>query len=335
MRTDVQLSKEVALFLEELRCIRQFSPHTLKAYQQDLIKLHNFISLNNISWDLVQGHHIRVWVSKLHANGLSARSLARMISSWRTFFEWLVLEGPRLFSYTMLLNPVHGLRPPKKAKSLPKALSVEYAQVLMERAKQEAYCKSVIDDSNNGKASWILQRDHAMIELLYSSGLRLSEILGINYFQTQAYAKDSSGWVDWASAEVTVLGKGNKRRIVPIGKEAMRALVLWRDCRQEQLKASDGPLFINEKLTRLSPRTVQARLKQLALRSGLPVHVHPHMLRHSFASHVLQSSHDLRAVQEMLGHVSIGSTQIYTALDFQHLAQVYDIAHPRAKAEKI
>jgi integrase/recombinase XerC len=212
---------------------------------------------------------------------------------------------------------------------LPKALSVEYAIVLMEQAQQEA--------SQTSTEQWSFLRDHALVELFYSSGLRLSEILGIDSSITKGHAKDSLGWIAWDSHEVHVLGKGGKRRIVPIGSSAMQALRNWFEVwvkKIEEQTKSEGPLFINQKAQRLSPRTVQERLKTLAVRSGLPVHVHPHMLRHSFASHVLQSSHDLRAVQEMLGHASIGSTQIYTALDFQHLALAYDQAHPRSKASK-
>ena len=178
-------------------------------------------------------------------------------------------------------------------------------------------------------------RDAAIIDLLYSSGLRLSELLGIDVMQSKDRQQESAGWLDWDAAEVTVLGKGGKRRSVPVGVPAMKSLAAWRELRDGGTYPEESiALFLSATGKRLSPRTVQARLRTLAMRAGLPTHVHPHMMRHSFASHVLQSSQDLRAVQEMLGHASIASTQIYTSLDFQHLAQAYDKAHPRAKAGK-
>jgi integrase/recombinase XerC len=178
-------------------------------------------------------------------------------------------------------------------------------------------------------------RDAAIVDLLYSSGLRLSELLGIDVTQSKDRQVESAGWLDWDAAEVTVLGKGGKRRSVPVGAPAMQSLLAWRQMRDAGAHTQKSiALFLSATGKRLSPRTVQARLRTLAMRAGLPTHVHPHMMRHSFASHVLQSSQDLRAVQEMLGHASIASTQIYTSLDFQHLAQAYDKAHPRAKAGK-
>jgi integrase/recombinase XerC len=174
-----------------------------------------------------------------------------------------------------------------------------------------------------------------MVDLLYSSGLRLSELLGIDVMQSKDRQHESAGWLDWDAAEVTVLGKGGKRRSVPVGAPAMKSLLAWRSMRDSVKNSAESiALFLSTNGKRLSARTVQARLRTLAIRAGLPTHVHPHMMRHSFASHVLQSSQDLRAVQEMLGHASIASTQIYTSLDFQHLAQAYDKAHPRAKAGK-
>ncbi len=319
----------VEQFIDELRIVRQLSPHTLKAYLQDLKILCNYLSEQQLALHQVKSNHARTWVSKLHGQGASPRSISRLLSAWRTFFDWLATSKTNLLINEIKVNPVQDLRAPRKAKNLPKALSVEYAIVLMEKAQQEAQQLSSEQES--------FLRDHALVELFYSSGLRLSEILGIDSSITNGYPKDSLGWIAWDSQEVHVLGKGGKRRIVPIGSSAMLALRTWFDAwikimaRQDK---SEGPFFMNQKAQRLSPRTVQNRLKNLAIRAGLPVHVHPHMLRHSFASHVLQSSHDLRAVQEMLGHASIGSTQIYTALDFQHLAQAYDLAHPRSKAIK-
>jgi integrase/recombinase XerC len=321
----------VEQFIEELRVVRKLSPHTLKAYRQDLKTLCNFLTEYQLDLHQMKSSHTRGWVSKLHSMGNSPRSIARLLSAWRTFFDWLVMSKTQLSIEEITLNPLQDLRAPRKAKNLPKALSVEFAIALMEKAHAET--KQPLPES----LLWVFQRDHALVELLYSSGLRISEILGIDCSTNRGYTKESSGWIAWESQEVHVLGKGNKPRIVPIGSAAMGALHQWFSIWKtmlDQQKVSDAPLFINAKLQRLSPRTVQERMKGLAMRAGLPVHVHPHMLRHSFASHVLQSSHDLRAVQEMLGHASIGSTQIYTALDFQQLAQVYDLAHPRAKVNK-
>ncbi len=320
----------VESFLEQLRVVRQLSPHTLKAYHQDLNILCENLALESLDLHLVKASHIRSWVAKLHSGGAAPRSIARLLSAWRTFFDWLALPLPSLGITEIKTNPVQDIKAPRKAKNLPKALSVEYAIVLMEKAQTE----STYYDQD--PFAWANVRDHALVELFYSSGLRLSEILGLDATLSYGYPAKAAGWIAWDSAEVHVLGKGGKRRIVPIGSAAMQALHAWFAVWTEMLQKQDhqdGPFFINEKLQRLSPRTVQARLKHLAIRAELPVHVHPHMLRHSFASHVLQSSHDLRAVQEMLGHASIGSTQIYTSLDFQHLAQAYDLAHPRAKTK--
>lgn len=327
--------KEVDDFLVELETVRQLSEHTLKAYRHDLQKLCAFIVEHKLNVYTVHSAHARQWTAKLHGQGLSPRSLARILSAWRGFYEWLIIQKSTKVKAPSLNNPLLDIRPPRRAKNLPKALSVEHVQVLIECAQKEA-----VTESQNKPETIISNRfgmrDLALFELFYSSGLRLSEILGIDIEQSMSSTRTSAGWIDWDGAEVNVLGKGGKRRVVPVGRHAMQALVSWRNIlvatmKSQELVRSGAALFVNEKLSRLSPRTVQARLKSLAMRSGLPTHVHPHMLRHSFASHVLQSSHDLRAVQEMLGHASIGSTQIYTALDFQHLAQAYDLAHPRAK----
>jgi integrase/recombinase XerC len=318
-------------FIEELRVVRQLSPHTLKAYRQDLKILCAYLLNMQLSFHQVKVVHTRSFVSKLHASGSSAKSLSRLLSAWRTFFDWLATSKPAILLEEIKVNPVQDLRAPRKAKSLPKALTVEYAIVLMEKAQHEVLAHQSQDEQ------WTHIRDHALVELFYSSGLRLSEILGIDCSITRGHAKEALGWIAWDSQEVHVFGKGGKRRIVPIGSAAYKALQTWFDYWEQLVRKEDlleAPLFINRKVQRLSPRTVQDRIKNLAIRAGLPIHVHPHMLRHSFASHVLQSSHDLRAVQEMLGHASIGSTQIYTALDFQHLAQAYDLAHPRAKVNK-
>jgi integrase/recombinase XerC len=291
-------------YLHELHVLRQLSPHTLKAYRMDLGELQALATDDAVDLLKVTNAHVRRWAGRLHAKGKSSRTIARALSAWRGWYDWLT---------------------EKRLKSLPKALSVEQALALVNQAVKEAEEKKDLETV----------RDAAIIDLLYSSGLRLSELLGIDVMQSKDRQQESAGWLDWDAAEVTVLGKGGKRRSVPIGGPAMQSLKAWRAVR-DQLEPADISiaLFISATGARLSPRTVQARLRTLAMRAGLPTHVHPHMMRHSFASHVLQSSQDLRAVQEMLGHASIASTQIYTSLDFQHLAQAYDKAHPRAKAGK-
>lgn len=301
--------------------MRQLSPHTLKAYRTDLLVLQENARAEGLTLSKVSNALIRRWAASLHAKGRSPRTIARKLSAWRSFYAWLALEGEAQKSHSVLsVNPVSDVKAPKRNKLLPKALSVEQAIALVKHAAKEA----------KEKKDWESYRDYATIELLYSSGLRLSELLGIDVEPSRS----SAGWLDWDAAEVSVLGKGNKRRTIPVGKPAMRSLQSWREMRARYLaNTKELALFISIQGTRLSARTVQARLRRLAIRAGLPTHVHPHMMRHSFASHVLQSSHDLRAVQEMLGHASIASTQIYTSLDFQHLAKAYDSAHPRARAK--
>lgn len=312
---------EIEAYLHDLHVVRQLSAHTLKAYRIDLLTLEENILGESLDLNRVSNQLIRRWSAALHAKGKSPRTIARTLSVWRGFYDWLALEGGARGSRSSLdTNPVADVKAPKRSKLLPKALSVEQAIALVEHAAKDA----------KDKKDWQSLRDHAIIELLYSSGLRLSELLGLDI----EASRFSAGWLDWAAAEVSVLGKGNKRRTIPVGKPAMFALHAWKEMRAGLVPNTDqAALFVSIQGKRLSPRTVQARLRALAIRAGLPTHVHPHMMRHSFASHVLQSSHDLRAVQEMLGHASIASTQIYTSLDFQHLAKAYDNAHPRAKTK--
>jgi integrase/recombinase XerC len=315
-------------YLRELHVLRQLSPHTLKAYRMDLSELQTFAADDDVELLKVTNAHVRRWAGRLHSKGKSSRTIARALSAWRGWYDWLTEKDARRgvqATAKLLANPVDDVRAPKRLKSLPKALSVEQALALVNQAVKEAEEKKDLETV----------RDAAIIDLLYSSGLRLSELLGIDVMQSKDRQHESAGWLDWDAAEVTVLGKGGKRRTVPIGGPAMQSLKTWREFRARTELAHDSiALFISATGMRLSPRTVQAHLRTLAIRAGLPTHVHPHMMRHSFASHVLQSSQDLRAVQEMLGHASIASTQIYTSLDFQHLAQAYDKAHPRAKASK-
>ena len=321
-------------YLHELHVLRQLSPHTLKAYRMDLGGLQAFAAEDSVDLLKVTNAHVRRWAGRLHSKAKSSRTIARTLSAWRGWYDWLTEKDARRDAQagraaaSLVANPVDDVKAPKRLKSLPKALSVEQALSLVNQAVKEAQEKKDLETV----------RDAAIIDLLYSSGLRLSELLGIDVMQSKDRQQESAGWLDWDAAEVTVLGKGGKRRSVPIGKPALQSLRVWRELRDQAQQVgqaqSSNALFISATGARLSPRTVQARLRTLAMRAGLPTHVHPHMMRHSFASHVLQSSQDLRAVQEMLGHASIASTQIYTSLDFQHLAQAYDKAHPRAKAGK-
>lgn len=269
-------------------------------------------------WASVREQDIRRWVAAAARDGLSATSLARRLSAWRGFFDALASAG------RVTANPVLGVKPPKRPRRLPKALPVDQAvQLVAGDATQET--------------AFTTSRDHAMAELLYSSGLRLSELTALDcrWLRDAGNGYRSSAWFDRTAAEVQVEGKGRKRRAVPVGRAALVALDAWLAVRSAWLAQHPGadtaPLFLSLHGRRLSNRSVQLRLKALSYRRGLPVHVHPHMLRHSFASHLLQSSGDLRAVQELLGHAGIGTTQIYTALDFQHLARVYDASHPRAR----
>lgn len=309
-------------YLRELHVVRQVSQHTIAAYTKDLDYLLARLDEQGLELANVTSDQVRSWVVKLHSQGQASRSIARMLSAWRGFYLWLANQKGLVNK-----NPLSDIKAPKRNKPLPKALSVEQAINLVESANNESVQADV----------FLRARDRAIVELLYSSGLRLSELLGIdlNPIETKEYS--SAGWIDFEAGEVMVLGKGKKRRTVPVGEAALQALKEWLVVRANFAsteKAAVKALFINKQGKRASARTIQQHLAALAVKAGLPTHVHPHMLRHSFASHVLQSSGDLRAVQEMLGHASITSTQIYTALDFQHLAQAYDLAHPRAKNKK-
>lgn len=313
-------------YLRELHVVRQVSKHTIDAYENDLKLLFQKLEESSTALTKLSSDQVRGWVGRLHAQGRSPRSIARTLSAWRGFYLWLANQK-KLIAH----NPLDDIKAPKRLKPLPKALSVEGAINLVESAGSE----DVQQDS------FLRARNKAIFELLYSSGLRLSELLGIDLVPTQSKEYQSAGWLDFEAAEVMVLGKGGKRRTVPVGSAAMAAIKEWLAVQEaHRLEKSVNAeltiqaLFTNKQGKRVSSRTVQKHLAELAVKAGLPTHVHPHMLRHSFASHVLQSSGDLRAVQEMLGHASISSTQIYTALDFQHLAQAYDHAHPRAKSKK-
>ncbi len=294
-------SQLVSAYLDELAQIRRQSPHTVSNYRRDLGVLCALIAElpGQLAFAGLGTHHIRRFIAQLHARGLSGRSLARMLSAWRGFYRWLGRRG------VVLLNPVDAVRAPKSPKALPKVLSPDEAGRLL-------------DTSSDAPLDL---RDQAMFELFYSSGLRLAELAAL----------DLTCLDDIQSGEVRVLGKRSKLRLVPVGAKACAAIRCWAERRAELAVPNETALFVGQRGARISPRVIEQRLQRRALVQGLPTGVHPHMLRHSFASHVLQSSGDLRAVQEMLGHASIASTQVYTHLDFQHLAKVYDSAHPRAK----
>ena len=302
-------------WLEHLELNRRYSPHTLSAYRRDLEQL---ITLaNGKPLDTLVNGNIRQFLAKLHGQGLGPRSLARSLASWRGFYKWWAPQCG------LSVNPAADVRAPKATRGRPKALSVDQTQALLEAPVLLA------------KTDPVSLRDRAIFELFYSSGLRLSELTGLDLQYTQTKEHTSAGWINLADHEVHVLGKGGKRRTVPIGGKALEALEVWLSIRPQlapaQALTPDAmALFIGTRGRRISPRVVQGQLTKLALQAGLPTHVHPHVLRHSFASHVLQSAQDLRAVQEMLGHANISTTQLYTKLDFQHLAKAYDSAHPRA-----
>lgn len=329
----------VEAWLRRLATERGYSPRTLESYRGDLAELRRLA--DGRPWSALAEADLRRWVAGAMRAGLAPRSIARRLSAWRGFFDALAEAGE------VLANPARGLRAPKAGRRLPKALSPDQAMRLVEGPRRGSPVTAPAGPaaSEGGRSPdagepvddppFETLRDQAMLELFYSSGLRLSELTGLDVRPFEAPPARSLGWLDLAEAEVTVTGKGGKRRTVPVGGAALSALRAWLDERQRWLvlhPGADGrPLFLSARGRRLANRTVQARLARLARLRGIPADVHPHVLRHSFASHVLQSSGDLRAVQEMLGHASIATTQVYTSLDFQRLARVYDAAHPRAR----
>ncbi|TXI50589.1 MAG: tyrosine recombinase XerC [Lysobacter sp.] len=283
-------------FLAHLQVERRMSAHTLDAYRRDLEALTQWAQGQGVV-DVAELHleQLRAFVAAEHRRGLSPKSLQRRLSACRSFYRWLLKHG------RIAASPAAGLRAPKAPRKLPQVLDVDEAVQLVE----------LPTDAPLGL------RDRAMLELFYSSGLRLSELCALRW-------RD----LDFAEGLVTVLGKGSKQRTVPVGSHARAALQAWREDSQGR---NETPVFPGRGGGPITPRAVQIRLRQLAQRQGLFKRVHPHLLRHSFASHVLESSGDLRGVQELLGHADIATTQIYTHLDYQHLAKVYDGAHPRAK----
>jgi integrase/recombinase XerC len=294
------LDRHIDSFLSHLEVVRHLSPHTISSYRRDLDSFFTFLKEKNDSWEEVQDHQVRGFVAQERRRGLSARSIQRALSSIRSFFNYLLDEE------VVETNPAANISSPKSAQLLPKALDTDLV-------------KRLLDFKPQGD---IEIRDKAMVELLYSSGLRLSELCGLNM--------DS---ISIKERSCRVVGKGNKTRDLPVGEKAIQSLRDWLLVRENISSDTNKALFLNKNGKRISTRSVQLRLERLSKKRGLPM-VNPHMLRHSFASHILESSGDLRAVQEMLGHSDIGTTQIYTKLDFQHLSKVYDDAHPRAKSRK-
>ena len=302
------LPAELLPYLEHLRVERRLAARTLAIYTEALQRLARSVADAGVPLREVHPHHVRRWAAKLHAQGLTPRTIALVLSAWRGLYRWWGREG------LVKLNPVDGVRAPKRGQALPKALSVEQAVALADK----------VDDSDDPRLD---ARDHAIVELLYGCGLRISELVGLD---VQA-SNQAAGWVDAGDAMAHVLGKGSKRRAVPVGAAALQALAAWLALREQLARPDEAALFVGQRGTRLGASQIRSRLKLRARNAGVTGKVHPHMLRHSFASHLLQSSGDLRAVQDLLGHASISTTQIYTRLDFGHLSKVYDAAHPRAR----
>jgi integrase/recombinase XerC len=297
----------VERYLEHVRVEKRLAARTVELYSLDLQKLSDHAAKAGVELTRVQNAHVRRWVAQMHGGGRSGRGIALVLSGWRGFYTWLGKQG------LIDSNPVQDVRAPKAAKPLPKALSVDDSVQFATYASED-------DDP------WLEARDAAIVELLYGCGLRVGELVGLDAVASNA----ARGWVDLQAAEAHVLGKGSKRRTVPVGSKALEALTHWIALRAEGGHLAQPALFTGRHGTRLTAQAVWQRLKRRSQLAGLATPVHPHMLRHSFASHVLQSSGDLRAVQELLGHANITTTQVYTRLDFQHLAKAYDAAHPRA-----
>lgn len=289
-------------FLQHLASERRTSAHTVANYQRDLTRWIAFCGTQQVSsWTAIDGQHVRLFAASEYRRGQSARTIQRRLSALRTFFHYLVREGVRPS------NPALGVQAPKAPRRLPRTVDADQMGKLL-----DAQVDETLD-----------LRDKAIVELLYSSGLRLAELIGLDRVD-----------LDLTDRTARVLGKGRKERIVPVGRKALQALRAWLRVRGEFAPSDQPAVFVSRNGERLSARSVQARVTRWAKLQGTGIHLHPHLFRHSFASHLLESSHDLRGVQELLGHANLGTTQIYTHLDFQHLAKIYDAAHPRAKRRK-
>ncbi|KJS09460.1 MAG: recombinase XerC [Gammaproteobacteria bacterium BRH_c0] len=295
----VLFETEIQAFIQHLRIERNLSPHTLQHYGRDCVRFASWCDEHSVSQlQSVDSQHVRSAMAQLHRQGLGGRSLQRWLSSLRTFFHFAIRR--KWLSH----NPALGVRAPKSPRQLPKTLDADEASRFVDLAGDE----------------WINLRDHAMLELFYSSGLRLSELVNLELPA-----------LDLAEATLRVTGKGGKERQLPIGAHALAAIRAWLPVRSGIAAAGCLALFVSQRGTRLAARSIQDRFYKLSISQSMQSRIHPHMLRHSFASHLLESSGDLRAVQELLGHANLSTTQIYTHLDFQHLAKVYDSAHPRAR----
>lgn len=291
-------------FLSHLQNERRLSPHTLSNYRRDLLAVADYCAVAGVAdWSALDAKQVRSYLAARHRQGIGGRSLARALSTLRSFLRYLVREGE------LKNNVAQGVQAPKAPRKLPEPLDVDEMTRLLSPAE-------AADDP-------LMLRDNAMLELMYSAGLRLAELVSLNV-----------GEIDLLEGSVAVTGKGGKARVVPVGRYACEALVKWQAHRAGLAHENEPALFVSQRGGRLSPRAVQLRFRQRGVQQGLDSRVHPHKLRHAFASHLLESSGDLRAVQELLGHADIATTQIYTHLDFQHLAEVYDRAHPRARKKK-
>ena len=315
-------AQAIDAYLLRLQTERGCSPRTIDGYRRELTLLAGLVGSR--AWSDIAEPEVRRWVAAASREGLAATSIARRLSAWRGFFDWLAADGG------LATNPARGVRAPRRPRRLPKALSPDIAMRMVEPPAADAAPAPAADFER--------LRDQAIVELLYSSGLRLSELIGLDAVYVETQVHRSRGWLSRAEAEVLVSGKGGKRRTVPVGAPALAALDAWLACRRDWLALHPGAdphaLFLSSRGPRLGARAVQRLIARIAIERGVPSQVHPHVLRHSFASHLLQSSGDLRAVQELLGHASIATTQVYTSLDFQRLAAVYDAAHPRARSRR-
>lgn len=301
------LEQDLQRFYNYLQSEKRYSTNTVSAYRRDIKHFISCLPLQEstvVNWDEITQADIRRCVASLHRQGLAGKSLQRWLSTIRSLFNYLCRF------HRAKSNPAIGVPAPKAAKRLPKTLNVDEINQLLEIKPEQ-------------KEDGLGSRDIAMMELMYACGLRLSELSGLNLNS-----------LDWQQQTVTVLGKGQKERRVPFGRKAKNAINLWLTKRLSMAADDEAALFVSQNGKRLSNSSIQKRMKQMAISQGLSVNVYPHMLRHSFASHILESSNDLRAVQELLGHANLSTTQIYTHLDFQHLAGIYDKAHPRAKKQK-
>lgn len=293
--------KWIDQFLQHLKTERRLSPHTLSNYQHDLRGIAAYCDTAAVEdWQLLDAKHVRGYLAARHRQGIGGRSLARALSTLRSFLRFLMREG------VLQKNVAQGVQAPKAPRKLPEPLDVDEMTQLL----------SVGGDMDDP----LIVRDNAMLELMYSAGLRLAELVSLNM-----------GQIDLRDGSVEVTGKGGKTRVVPVGRYAREAILAWQKRRGELAKADEAALFVGQRGARITPRAVQQRFRQRGIEQGINSRVHPHKLRHAFASHLLESSGDLRAVQELLGHADIATTQIYTHLDFQHLSEVYDKAHPRAR----